>query len=322
MCKTATPSHHILCAGDYSISYARLSAECLARVLGCKIFIHLDGLKPALARDAAAWFSEIPDTHPTFGLFGIKAGEKIPGRWHQRMVNRVCETFRSEPALAIVDADFFLTRREWADCAAPAADLDVSSVAYRMRKHRSLLWLGRKYSPINTILFTLRPQLHLDLNSQDRSQDKEWIKHMLGEFPGSSLDPGEQIDSMMHASWRAQALGYRVVDLEDKVLGCHVGGFSHMKPSKLTSTGNQRLDTWVQRVRLSRRVWDFMRDRQWTPFLSREMGKTLEACEATAAGNAGLREKMSHLAPSHDEDFWPEVEALFNGSPGTPHGKP
>jgi len=302
-------SHHILCAGDYSIPYARLSAECLARTLGCRIYVHLDGLKQETARNAAGWLAEVPGTHPTCGIFGVKTGEKIPGFWHQRMVNRVCELFSSEPALAVVDADFFLTRQDWGKNLGQASLPDVYSVASQMRLRRTTTFAGKTYSPVNTILFTLRPRLHLDLNRQDKSKDAAWVRELEREFPGARIDTGHQIDSMMHASFRAQLLGYRILNLAPATLGCHVGGFSHMKPSKLAATESERFETWIRRVRLSRAVWNYMEKRGWDLFLTPHMKQNLLSCEDTI----NKLPARPVVAASDDEKIWPEVPGLLDG---------
>lgn len=41
----------------------------------------------------------------TYGMFGILPFDRIPGKWHQVMVNDVVARFQGEKHLAFIDAD-------------------------------------------------------------------------------------------------------------------------------------------------------------------------------------------------------------------------
>ena len=111
-------SHHILCIGDATIPYARLSALCLEAQCprrlrdNFRIYVHLDGLRQDPQR-AAEWFRRSSRTEVTTGLFGIPPDEYVPGKWHQAMVNTVSTEFSQEPVVAFVDADCFVTDSSW-----------------------------------------------------------------------------------------------------------------------------------------------------------------------------------------------------------------
>ncbi|MGL5631140.1 MAG: hypothetical protein ACRDD3_02170, partial [Azovibrio sp.] len=91
------PSHHILCAGTYSPVFARLAAEsalasCPPELRGeLRLFIHVDGVAGRVRADLMDWLREIPGVTLSYGMFGILPGDRIPGKWHQVMLNDTCK---------------------------------------------------------------------------------------------------------------------------------------------------------------------------------------------------------------------------------------
>ena len=146
-------SHHILCIGDATIPYARLSALCLEAQCprrlrdNFRIYVHLDGLRQDPQR-AAEWFRRSSRTEVTTGLFGIPPDEirYVPGKWqrHQAMVNTVSTEFSQEPVVAFVDADCFVTDSSWFLTAQLHDPTRHYSLAVGFRGHRVLEHDGRR----------------------------------------------------------------------------------------------------------------------------------------------------------------------------------
>ncbi len=314
-----TPSHHILCAGSYSVPFARLAAHCLLEtaaqvgISDLRLYIHLDGMDRVTLERSADWLGSVRGLTLTQGLFGVRAGEKIPGKWHQKMVNRVASVFAMDPALAIVDADFFLADTHWWEIAQQAADPSICAISYNIRPSRTLTVRGTSYHPHNTILFTLRPSLHQALNTQMDSQSRGWIKGLAAEFPGALLDLQENVDSMLQVSLRAQALGYKMVDLGAQLGGCHIGGFSHFKPDKFSAkTPDRRRVEWIQRLRLLRLVVAYMDQLGWTAQIDPAHRQKMREASDLIAQDPVLSGWMTSTPPSPDETAWPLIPSLLS----------
>lgn len=231
------PSHHILCAGTYSPVFARLAAE--SALAACppelradfRLFIHVDGVAGRARTELMSWLSEIPGVELTYGLFGILSRDRIPGKWHQVMINDIVEEFSDEPHLVFLDADFFLLDRAWFDLLSAHLGESVYSVSVGTRSFARFKLGEVEHQAIKTQLFSVNTSLHRRLNLQRSSQDQSAFDSLEKEFPDIHFVI-ERPDSMISASLRAQALGYRVVNVLDQVAHCHVGGFSHLAYNK------------------------------------------------------------------------------------------
>lgn len=307
---TTPPPFHILCAGPYSVAFARLCAEMIhlhcpeAHRPGLRTYIHLDGLKKDAMALAASWLRECPHTSVTCGLFGIRPGERIPGYWHQKMVNKVAEAFAFEPELAIIDADAFLVDDSWWKFPF-RADERLGYRTWGLRGKRGFVLGASHHAPINTILFSFRPGFHTAVNRQAFTKDESALKHLQHEFPGLQAELQRGIDSMMAASIRAQLLGFRIDDLKPHIGLCHVGGFSHIKPSKLSAEKEAgRLATWCQRVRLNLRVLNFMDRLGWNTQIDGDYRQNVKKTHH-------LLVQADLQAPeSEDERLFSRIEAL------------
>lgn len=272
------PSHHILCAGTYSPVFARLAAE--SAMASCpeslrpylRIYIHVDGVKASQRADLMSWLGEIPGVELTYGLFGIYSGDYIPGKWHQVMVNDVVGNFSSEEHIAFLDADLFLVDSSWWDICQTelqggADSGDIYSLSVGLRKNHAISLDQKKFSSIRTNLFTLNTRLHKELNQQRYSKDERAGRRLSQEFPSAELTLGT-MDSMVCGSLRAQAHGYRVIDVENYVPHCHIGGFSHLKASKFANYQSEARRPFIAgllgQARFLPRVIQYFDERGWS----------------------------------------------------------
>lgn len=261
-------SHHIFCIGDATIPYARLSALCLEAQCprrlrdNFQIYVHLDGLRQDPQR-AAAWFRRSSRTEVTTGLFGIPPDEYVPGKWHQAMVNTVSTEFSQEPVVAFVDADCFVTDSSWFLTAQLHDPTRHYSLADGFRgDNRVLEHDGLTLRCIQTRLFTLTPALHNRICEQRFNDDASAVEKLLEQFPGVTVKLKRPIDNMVTASFKAQLLGYQIVNVQDRVRVVHVGGFSYMRVDKLQALQGEARDKWLRRG-LSSRLLKYFARRGW-----------------------------------------------------------
>jgi len=307
------PSHHILCAGPYTVPFARLAAEsalasCPAELRSqLSMYIHVDAVAKPLRQKVVTWLGEIPGVRVTYGLFGIRPGDRIPGKWHQTMVNDVVDFCAHEEHIAFIDADLFIDGPAWWDVVSRAQAADVYAFSVGMRDTRTLVHAGRVFSAIKTNLFALNTELHRRFNPQRFTKDFAAQDRLLRQLPGGRLDIGRGIDSMVLGSLAAQAHGYRVVDLDGQIPHCHVGGFSHIKPEKFSGKGGisqEETDIWLCRVRLINRVIDYMRQRDWLGYLDPEHLAIVAETSALVDASAALRDRLPQLPmTSHETAF-------------------
>ena len=314
------PSHHILCAGPYTVPFARLAAE--SAIASCPpelrsrlaLYIHVDAVAEPLRTKVIEWLGEIPGVRVTYGLFGIRPGDRIPGKWHQTMVNDVVNLCAHEEHIAFIDADLFIDGPAWWDAVSQQLEAGIYSLSVGMRDTRTLTCSGQVFSGIKTNLFTLNTAVHRQYNPQRFTKDFAAQDRLVRELPGAELDIGRGIDSMVLGSLAAQARGYRVVDLDNCIPHCHVGGFSHIKPEKFTGRGGASLeqtDIWLCRVRLINRVIDYMRARDWLGYLDPEHLNIVAETSALVDGRADLRERLPQLPlTSHETAFENVLAAL------------
>lgn len=314
------PSHHILCAGPYTVPFARLAAE--SAIASCPselrsrlaLYIHVDAVAEPLRTKVIEWLGEIPGVRVTYGLFGIRPGDRIPGKWHQTMVNDVVNLCVHEEHIAFIDADLFIDGPAWWDAVSQQLEAGIYSLSVGMRDTRTLTCSGQVFSGIKTNLFTLNTAVHRQYNPQRFTKDFAAQDRLVRELPGAELDIGRGIDSMVLGSLAAQARGYRVVDLDNCIPHCHVGGFSHIKPEKFTGRGGasqEQTDIWLCRVRLINRVIDYMRARDWLGYLDPEHLNIVAETSALVDGRADLRERLPQLPlTSHETAFENVLAAL------------
>lgn len=301
------PTHHILCAGPYTAPFARLAAE--AALASCpdglrdklRLFIHVDAIDATRREDVRRWLGEVPGVEVSYGLFGIAPGDRIPGKWHQTMVNDVVRTFRTEKHVAFIDADLFIDGPGWWDCCPALLADDVYALTVGLRDTRRA---GGQVA-IKTNLFTVNTALHLALNQQRFTKDEKALRHLKRELSGLDIDVGRGLDSMVLGSLRAQSHGKRVIDVEDRVSACHVGGFSHIKASKFSGKGEQAtdevVDTWVRRVRLIARVMSIFRERGWDGFVDPQHAAIVANAGELVRANPDLNRRLAELPPSSHE---------------------
>lgn len=312
------PSHHILCAGTYSPVFARLAAE--SALAACppelraefRMFIHVDGVAGKVRANLMDWLREIPGVTLSYGLFGILSGDRIPGKWHQVMLNDICKRFRNEPHLAFLDADLFLVDGSWwRECNQALAE-DVYSVSVDLR-HNSTLTLGDEcYAAIRTNLFTLNPRIHNALNQQGFNKDKRAIKKLQQEFPSAHFKLGN-IDTMIGGSLRAQAHGYRVIDVGERVPHCHIGGFSHLSAGKFKDYNNpERIPSimgLLSQARLLARVLEYFDQRGWGSRVDLAYRENVARMNAFIAQEEKLKEIQDGLPPATREVVFEQVVA-------------
>ncbi len=318
------PSHHILCAGPYTVPFARLAAESALASCpesmrkGLRLHIHLDSILWWHRNRIRRWLSEVPGVEVTYGLFGIRPGDKIPGKWHQRMVNKVAQTFSSEPHVAFIDADFFIADAGWWQACEAHTDADLYALSVGLRTNRHMRIDSKTLHPIKTHLFSLQPEAHCRWNTQTFTRDMASAEQLVRDYPQAEIELGKGLDSMVIGSLIAQAQGMRVLDVEPLMTGCHVGGFSHIKKSKLTGDNRvpQELDNWLARLRLINRVLGLMQARGWTRFIESGHRKRVAQATAFVKSTPQLSERQQALPPtSHEQAFeqvlkiLPEVQA-------------
>ena len=348
MAKTGICSHHIFCVGDGAIPYARLSALFLE--MHCpqhlrdnlRIFVHIDGLRQDPQR-SAKWLRRTPRTEVTSGLFGIHPKEYVPGKWHQTMVNKVSKEFAREPVLAFVDADCFVTDSSWFMAAQhhdPECDY---SLAHGLRSGRVLKYKCKSFYCIQTHLFTLTPELHNRICKQRFNQDDSVLGLLLEEFPGATVKLSRGLDNMVTPSFKAQLLGYRVIDVLSQVRAVHVGGFSYMRAQKLQESQGtiiekwlmqvpfnfklirliRRLgwgaphlstqDQWLTRLRLNSRLLSFFERLGWEEWIDPSYAARIDEMVELVQGDSKLSNRQRKLPPTAAEKgFSQNIEPLEN----------
>ncbi len=326
--KPSPLSHHILCAGRFGVAFARFSAATLRS--GCpvqlrdklRIFIHLDAMTDREAREAATWLAEEPCVRPTYGLFGIRNPRKAIN-WHQRMINRVVDLFASEPLIAFVDADLFVSDPAWWKIAvtpAPPQSMFLYAQTHGLRKERRLSLGNHTFFGMKTALFTVNPTLHKAINTQRVNSDVAAAKRLSREFPCAQLEVGKFVDTMVVVSLRAQALGYTLEDLSQRVEVCHVGGFSHISLKKLID-GESTVgrDNWLRRLRLFESVVAVLQSRGWGRWLNPEHLEKVRVMREKIEAEPTLKEVFLSLKHSPDERIFEKLAQPRDAVPSDPH---
>ena len=312
------PSHHILCAGTYSPVFARLAAESALSAYPAeardklRLFIHVDGVASRARAELQAWLREIPGVELTYGLFGILPQDRIPGKWHQVMVSDVAREFQAEAQIAFIDADLFVVDGSWwQQCSAHLAE-DVYSVSVGLRQNSTMTLGEQQYTAIRTNLFTLNTGIHNSLNQQRYSKDQKAAALLQAEFPAARLQLGN-MDSMIGGSLRAQAHGYRVIDVAAQVPHCHIGGFSHLHAGKFKDYGNpERLKSitgLLAQARLLARVLDYFDRRGWGSRVEQTYRDKVTQMNAFIANEPPLARMQAELPPAPREIVFEQVAA-------------
>lgn len=312
------PSHHILCAGTYSPVFARLAAESAFSACPAserdklRLFIHVDGVANRARAELQAWLREIPGVELTYGLFGILPQDRIPGKWHQVMVSDVAREFQEEAQIAFIDADLFVVDGSWwQQCSEHLAE-DVYSVSVGLRQNSTMTLGEQQYTAIRTNLFTLNTGIHNSLNQQRYSKDQKAAALLQAEFPAARLQLGN-MDSMIGGSLRAQAHGYRVIDVAAQVPHCHIGGFSHLHAGKFKDYGNpERLRSitgLLAQARLLARVLDYFDQRGWASRVDQAYRENVARMNAFIANDPPLARIQAELPPAPREIIFEQVAA-------------
>lgn len=270
------PSHHILCAGTYSPVFARLAAECALAACPSDLrkdfhlYVHVDGLTRSVKRTFMDWLGQIPGAKISYGMFGILPQDRIPGKWHQTMVNDVVSHFSNEPHVAFIDADLFLVDEGWWNSTAGQLDNDVYSITVGLRQWASMSLRGGHFSATTTNLFTINTAAHRAMRLQQCSKDRLALRKLRQDFPEARFVI-ERPDSQVINSLRAQALGLVVKNVGQSVPHCHVGGFSHLGLHKFHSheapERRPTVDSLLGRFRLLSSVLDYFDSRGWGNFV-------------------------------------------------------
>ncbi len=267
------PSHHIFCGGDYCVPFARLAAHCLNYYCPVelrpmlRIYIHVDGLTKLNDSKVCAWFSELPQTWVINRAFGIKNPKKIPGHWHQIMVNMTAQRFSVEDNITIVDADFFLTSSRWFSIA-EGIQQDDFSLSYELRTDRTVELNNQQFHGIRTHFFTIKPTLHSSINTQRFTKDEKALSSFQARYPHVEFYMRKALDSMVISSLEAQLLGYAVHDIKDKMDGLHIGGVSHINTKKLANTLEPSMrHAWLERLLLHRATLALFDQLGWDNFV-------------------------------------------------------
>lgn len=320
--KRSAPSHHILCAGTYTPTFARLAAE--SALAACpaplrsdfKLYIHVDGVASCVRANLMSWLREVPGVAVTYGLFGILSRDRIPGKWHQVMINDVCREFRSEGHIAFIDADLFVTNGNWWEqCRTHLAD-DVYSLTVGLRGNSTMELNGHRYTAIRTNLFSLNAELHERLNRQRYNKDQIAVERLQKEFPEARLRLGN-IDTMIGSSLRAQAHGYRVIDVAEHVPHCHIGGFSHLKAAKFEDFKKPErrasIEGLLGQARLLPRVIAYFDERGWGGRVDGSYRENVAHMLAFINSHEVLRQLMAELPKTAREQAFEQVTAALPG---------
>jgi len=261
----------------------------------------------ALWPELLAWLREIPGVEVTYGLFGILSRDRIPGKWHQVMINDVVRQFRQEKHLAFVDADLFVAGDAWWRLCQAELNDGVYALSAGIRSNRHLDVDGRRLFPIKTNLFTLNTAAHLALNEQRFNKDERALTRLAQEFPAATL-AAPNVDTLIAGSLRAQARGLAVIDVDDRVDYCHVGGFSHLRINKFKGFDAPEnwptILAWLSRLRLLTRVLDHFLARGWDAFIDGEYRRNVEEARAFVAATPLLQGMMEKLEPTRHEQVF------------------
>lgn len=299
---TPQPSHHIFSAGTYTPVFARLAAETALKACPAewrrdfRLYIHVDGVASSVRPDLLAWLREIPGVEVTYGLFGILPVDRIPGKWHQVMINDVVRRFRQEKHLAFIDADLFVQDdRWWQQCRQHLGD-DVYALTAGLRPKSTLVLGEQPCVAMKTNLFTLNTQVHLELNEQRFNKDQRALDNLRREFPKARIEVNA-VDTQICASLRAQAHGYKVLDVE--VPHCHIGGFSHLKAGKFKDYQNPERQTSIRgllgQARFLPKVIAYFDRRGWGRFVEAGYRQDIGQMLAYIDSITPLRETMQTL---------------------------
>lgn len=310
------PSHHILCAGTYTPVFARLAAE--SALAACppdmrsefRLFIHVDGVAAKERRELMAWLGEVPGVEITYGMFGILPRDRIPGKWHQVMINDVVRRFQSESHLAFVDADLFISGGEWWDLCRNNLSPDLYALTAGVRKNRQFVLNEVTYFPIKTNLFTLNTAAHLNINCQRFNKDIRALNRLKMEYPSADL-MAPSIDTLIAGSLRAQAHGLKVIDVDDQIVYCHVGGFSHLGINKFNgfdSPENRKtIEAWLGRLRVMTKVLDHFLAVGWDRFVDKSYRTNIDQARLFVDRTPLLRQTMNELMPSRHEQAFDQL---------------
>lgn len=314
------PSHHIFAAGLYSPVFARLAAEAAWR--SCppawrtqlKLYIHVDGVPAARRPDILAWLREAPGVEVSYGLFGILPFDRIPGKWHQVMVNDTVRRFGQEARLAFLDADLFLVDDTWwQHCVPPPAD-PTYALSLGLRHNSTLTLDGQCFAAMKTQLFTLDTALHRQLITQRFNKDARALDHLRREFPQARIAVNA-VDTQIVPSLQAQARGHRVIDLSGDIAHCHVGGYSHLKAEKFRDHANPARRASILgllgQARLLPAVLATFDRLGWGRFVDPAYRHDVDRLHAYLQSVPALRETMAALPPAPRETAFAQLTAAL-----------
>lgn len=312
----ALPSHHILCAGTYSPVFARLAAECALAACppelrsSFRLYIHMDGIRSSQRGEYRAWLREIDGVEITYGRFGILSRDRIPGKWHQVMVNDIVRDFAAEPHVAFIDADLFLAGRGWFDAVRSRLEDSIFCLTVGQRPFASFALAGRECQAIRTQLFTVNTGLYHQLNTQRCSKDRRALQSLRQEFPDLGFAI-ERPDSMIVPSLRAQAFGHAVIDVCEEVEYCHVGGFSHLGSNKFHDADRPERRNSILgllgQARLLSTVLKFFDEQGWGKFVDQHYRVNEHRMRSFIESHPTLRQLSNELPPTTHEQVFAKV---------------
>lgn len=312
------PSHHILCGGTYSPVFARLAAE--SALAACppglrssfRLFIHMDGIRSGKRAEYFAWLKEVDGVEITYGRFGILSRDRIPGKWHQVMINDIVGDFSTEPHIAFIDADLFMVGSGWFDAVRSSLRETVFSLTVGQRPFARFTKAGREYQAIRTQLFTVNTNLYRRLNTQRCNKDRRAILALQEEFPSLGFSI-ERPDTMITPSLRAQALGHSVIDVQKTVECCHVGGFSHLGSNKFHNFERPErritISGLLGQARLLSMVLEFFDKQGWGKFVDPDYRINEQRLRSFIETHAPLRNMSDELPPTTHEQVFAKIVA-------------
>ena len=120
---------------------------------------------------------------------------------------------------------------------------------------------------------------------------------------------------MMAASFKAQLLGYSLVDLQSRVRSVHVGGFSYMRVKKLQQTHGAKQEKWLTRLRFNSGVLSFFESLGWGEWIDPTYSARIREMDEFVQSDRRLHKRYQRLPLTPDEKgFRQSIVPLADGA--------